>query len=127
MKTFGTFLLGLVVGCAVGGGYMYTQLQGAREKVAVAEASRDALSKHTKAQEDQLKQAVAAKSTLEAALKDTKDQLGSSKQANEQALKELPDYPDVSAMLPQTPAMTRDQRNRGGGRWRATRCNSRRA
>ena len=37
------------------------------------------------------------------------------------------DYPGVSAVLPQTPAMTCEQRDRGGGRWRATRCNSRRA
>jgi len=38
-----------------------------------------------------------------------------------------PDYPGVSAVLPQTLAMTFEQQDRGGGRWRATRCNSRRA
>ena len=38
MKTFATFLLGLVIGCAAGAGYMGIQLRSALEKVTIAEA-----------------------------------------------------------------------------------------
>ena len=91
MKTLAILLLGIVIGCVAGAGYMYTQLQGVMLKVTNADASRDALSKQMKTQEDQ---ATAAKSTLEAALKDAQDQLGqlqSSKQADQRAIKELGD------------------------------------
>jgi uncharacterized membrane protein len=91
MKRFGILLLGILVGCAAGGGYMYVLLQNALEKVTIADASREKLSETVKTQEAQLKEAQAAKSSLDTAVKETREQvrqLQLSKQEAERALKD---------------------------------------
>jgi hypothetical protein len=93
-KTIGILLLGVLIGCAAGGGYMYTVLEDARTNALSLEASRDALDKSFKEQEARLKQMSAEKSALEGTIKETKDQLGqlqSSKHSAEQALQKAKD------------------------------------
>ncbi len=93
-RILGVLLLGILIGGAAGGGYMYTLLWDARETARRAQASRDAFEKTAKEQDAQLKQVSAEKSSLEAAVKETKDQLGqaeASKQAAEQTLREARD------------------------------------
>ena len=90
-KLFGILLLGMLIGCVAGGGYVYTLLQDARENVRSVQASRDGFEKTIKEQQAQLKQAADEKLSLEGTVKETKDQLGqlqASKQAAEQALKD---------------------------------------
>ncbi len=94
VKTTGIVLLGILIGCAAGGGYMYMLLQDARENARSVQASRDAFEKTVKEQEAQLRKASVEKLSLETAVKETKDQLGqlqTSTQAAEQALKEARD------------------------------------
>jgi chromosome segregation ATPase len=76
MKFIGILVLGLLIGCGAAGAYAYTLLQDAQQKVTAAETSRDELGKTVKAQEEQLKTALAAKSSLEAELKEAKAQSG---------------------------------------------------
>ena len=90
MKFIGILVLGILIGCGAAGGYAYTLLQEAQKRLIAAETSRDAISKTVKEQEEQLKGALAARSSLEgdlraskgqlnqvqSALKETKDQLG---------------------------------------------------
>jgi len=93
-KTIATLVLGILIGCAAGGGYMYTLLQDARENARTLQASRDELDKSLKDEEARLKQVTSEKSSLERTVKETKDQLGqlqSLKQAAEQALQKARD------------------------------------
>jgi septal ring factor EnvC (AmiA/AmiB activator) len=76
MKIVGLLVLGILIGCAAAGGYGYPLLQEARQRVTAAEASRDALANTVKEQEEQLKGALAARSSLEADVKEFKSQLG---------------------------------------------------
>jgi hypothetical protein len=76
MKIIAVLVLGILIGCGAAGAYAYTLLQDAWQKVATAETSRDALGKTAKAQEEQLKGALAARSSLEADVRDSKAQLG---------------------------------------------------
>ena len=88
-KTIGVLLLGIVIGGAAGGGYMFTLLQGARENTRTLAASSDALNKSFKEQEALLKQVTSDKSTLEGTVKETEEQLRqaqTAKQSAEQAL-----------------------------------------
>ena len=90
-RIFGILLLGILIGCAAGGGYMYVLLQDAHENTRRVQESRDAIEKTAKEQDTQLKQVSAEKSSLEAAVKATKDQLAqarAAKEAAEQALAE---------------------------------------
>lgn len=100
MKFLGLLVLGILIGCAAAGGYAYPLLQAARQQVTAAEASRDALGKTVKEQEEQLKVALAARSSLEAeskaqlgqlqsALKETKDQLGQIQASLKESKEEL--------------------------------------
>jgi hypothetical protein len=73
--TTGILLLGILIGAGGLGGYIHTVLQDAREKTRNLEASRDFLDKSLKEQEARLTQLSAEKSTLEATVKETKDQL----------------------------------------------------
>jgi HAMP domain-containing protein len=94
MKLFGILVLGILIGCAAGGGYMYLLLQNAHENTRRALESRDVSEKTAKENDVQLKQLSAEKSSLEAAVKETKDRLGqieAAKQATEQSLKEARD------------------------------------
>jgi len=94
MKSFAILLLGILIGCAAGGSYMYVLLQDAHENTRKAQGSRDAFEKTATEKDAQLKQVSAEKLSLEAAVKETKDRLGqveSSKQATEQSLKEARD------------------------------------
>src|SRR5215468_5437171 len=61
-KTIATLLLGILIGCAAGGGYMYTLLQDARENARTLQASRDELAKSLKDEEARLKQVTSEKS-----------------------------------------------------------------
>jgi 2TM domain len=93
-KMFGTLLLGVLIGCAAGGGYVYVLLQDAYENIRRAHESSDAFERTVKERDVQLKQASAEKTSLEASVKTSKDQLGqveASKQATEQTLKETRD------------------------------------
>jgi septal ring factor EnvC (AmiA/AmiB activator) len=103
MKFIETLVVGILIGCAAAGGYAYPQLQEARQSVTTAEASRDALGKTVKQQEEQLKGSLAARSSLEAdvkeprgqlgqlqsALKETKDQLGQVQASLKESKEEL--------------------------------------
>jgi len=75
MKFIGLLVLGILIGCAAALGYAYPLLQEARQKITAVEASRDALGKTVKEQEERLKGALAARSSLEADVKDAKAQL----------------------------------------------------
>jgi len=93
-KTIATLLLGILIGCAAGGGYMYALLQDARENAKTLQASRDELDKSLKEADARLKQVTFEKSSLEGTVKETKDQFGqlqSSKQAAEQGLQKARD------------------------------------
>jgi hypothetical protein len=93
-KTIGILLLGIVIGCAAGGGYTFTLLQRAREDTRTLAASHDALDKSFKEQEARLKQATGEKSTLEGTVKETEEQLRqvqTGKQSAEQALQKARD------------------------------------
>ena len=70
--TIGIIVLAMMIGGAAGAGYMYVQLQGALEKVAIADAARETLSETVKTQEEQLKKAQAAKDAAEKALAEAK-------------------------------------------------------
>src|SRR5689334_13079758 len=86
MKTFLTFVVGLLIGAAAGGGYMYTQLQDAVTRIAGAEVAREAAIKVGKDLEEKVR---SVQSKGEAALKQARDQLDelrSGKQAAEDAL-----------------------------------------
>jgi 2TM domain len=90
MRTVGSLVLGIVVGCAAGGGYMYILLQDAQQKVASTEIARDQLGKTVKSQEEKIREISAEKSSVEGAVRETKAEVGqlqSAKQAAEQALK----------------------------------------
>jgi uncharacterized protein YoxC len=103
MKFIGILVLGILIGCGAAGGYAYTLLQEAQQILTAAETSRDAIGKTVKEQEEQLKGALAAKSSLEAdlraskaqlnqvqsALKETKDQLGQVQSALEESKDKL--------------------------------------
>jgi 2TM domain-containing protein len=94
MKTIGLVVLGLLIGSAAGGGYMYKQSQQVHEEARSAETSRLALDRIAKEQEAQLQQLSSEKSSLEGTIKEAKDQLGqlqAAKQATDQALKEARD------------------------------------
>jgi chromosome segregation ATPase len=69
-------VLGILIGGGAAGGYAYTLLQDAQQKVTAAEASRDELGKTIKAQEEQLKEAQAAKTSLAAEVKESRAQSG---------------------------------------------------
>jgi uncharacterized membrane protein len=89
--TIGIIVLAILIGCAAGGGYVYVQLQDALEKVTVANASREKLSETIKTQEAQLKEAQAANSSLDTAVKEAREQLRQlqvSRQDAEQTLKD---------------------------------------
>jgi len=89
--TIGIIVLAILIGCAAGGGYVYVQLQDALEKVTIANASREKLSETVKTQEAQLKEAQAAKSSLDTAVKEAREQLRQlqvSRQDAEQGLKD---------------------------------------
>ena len=88
-RIFGILLLGILIGGAAGGGYMYVLLQDAHENARRAQASRDALEKTAKEQDTQLKQVSAEKSSLEAAVKETKDQLAQAQAARDAAERAL--------------------------------------
>jgi hypothetical protein len=93
-KVIATLLLGILIGCAAGGGYMYTLLRDARDNARTLQASRDELDKSLKDEEARLKQVTSEKSSLEGTVKETKDQLGqlqSLKRAAEQALQKARD------------------------------------
>jgi len=93
-KTMVVLIVGMLIGCALGGGYMYTLLQDARENARTLQASRDGLDKLLKEQDARLKQVSAEKSSLEGTVRETRDQLGqlkSSKRAAEQSLKKVTD------------------------------------
>ena len=75
MKFIAILVLGILIGCGVAGGYAYTLLQEAQQRLTAAEASRDAVSKTVKEQEGQLKGALAARSSLETDLRASKSQL----------------------------------------------------
>ena len=62
-RIFGILLLGILIGCAAGGGYTYVLLPDARENTRRVQASRDALEKTAKEQDTQLKQMAAEKSS----------------------------------------------------------------
>jgi chromosome segregation ATPase len=103
MKFIGILVLGILIGCGAAGGYAYTLLQEAQQRLTATEASRDAISKTVREQEEQLKGALAARSSLEAdlraskaqlnqvqsALKETKDQLGQVQSALEESKDKL--------------------------------------
>jgi hypothetical protein len=55
-KTIGTLLLGTLIGGGALGGYMYMLLSDARENTRIVEASRDALDKSLKEQDELRKQ-----------------------------------------------------------------------
>ena len=74
MKFIAILVLGILIGCGVAGGYAYTLLQEAQQRLTAAETSRDAVSKAVKEQEEQLKGALAARSSLEAYLRASKAQ-----------------------------------------------------
>jgi translation initiation factor 2B subunit (eIF-2B alpha/beta/delta family) len=89
--TIGIIVLAILIGCAAGGGYVYVQLLGALEKVTIANAASEKLSETVKTQEAQLKEAQAAKSSLDTAVKEVQEQLRQlqvSRQDAEQALKD---------------------------------------
>ena len=84
-KTIGILLVGALIGCAAGGGYVFTLLQGAREITRDLAASRDALDKSFKQQEMRLKRATDDKSSLEVTVKETEEQLRQVKAAKQSA------------------------------------------
>jgi hypothetical protein len=87
--TLGILLLGIVIGSAAGGGYVFTLLQEARENTRTLAASRDALDKSFKEQQARLNQMTGEKSSLEGTVKETQEQLRqlqTAKQTSEQAL-----------------------------------------
>jgi uncharacterized membrane protein len=89
--TIGIIVLAILIGCAAGGGYVYVQLQDALGRVAISSASREKLSETVKTQEAQLNEAQAAKSSLDTAVKEAREQLRQlqvSRQDAEQALKD---------------------------------------
>ena len=89
--TIGIIVLAILIGCAAGGGYVYVLLQDALERVTIANASREKLSETVKTQDAQLKETQAAKSSLDAAVKEAREQLRQlqvSRQDAEQALKD---------------------------------------
>jgi hypothetical protein len=88
-RIFAILLLGILIGCAAGGGYTYVLLQDARESTRRVQESRDAFEKTAKEQDTQLKQASAEKSSLEAAVKETKDQLAQARAARDAAERAL--------------------------------------
>jgi hypothetical protein len=96
MKAFGVLVLGILIGCAVGGGYVYTLLQGARESARNAEASRATLDNRAKEQDAQLKQAQeqvgqlqTSRQAAELALKEARDKLAEAQSAREAAERAL--------------------------------------
>lgn len=80
MKGIGMLVLGILIGCAVGSGYVYTLLQDARKRVGNVEAARETLDTRAKEQEGQLRQ-----------VQELVGQLQTSREAAEQALKEARD------------------------------------
>jgi chromosome segregation ATPase len=96
MKFIAILVLGILIGCGVAGGYAYTLLQEAQQRLSAAETSRDAVSKTVNEREEQLKGALAARSSLEADLRASKAQLSQA----QTALKETKDQLDhVQAAL----------------------------
>jgi septal ring factor EnvC (AmiA/AmiB activator) len=103
MKFIAILVLGILIGCGVVGGYAYTPLQEAQQRLTAAETPRGAVSKTVKEQDEQLKGALAARSSLEAdlraskaqlshvqtALKETKDQLDHDQAALEESKDKL--------------------------------------
>jgi hypothetical protein len=99
MRAFGILVLGILFGCAVGGGYVYTLLQDARKSARNAEASRATLDNRAKEQEAQLKQVQeqvgqlqTSRQAVEQALKEARDKLAeaqSAREATERALAEV--------------------------------------
>jgi 2TM domain-containing protein len=88
-KIFGILLLGILIGCAAGGGYMYVLLQDARESTRKVQESRDAFETTVKQRDEQLKQVSSEKSSLEATVKETKDQLAQAQAAKDAAERAL--------------------------------------
>ena len=88
-KLFGTLLLGIVIGCIAGGGYMYASLQDAHEKTQRAQQSSEAFEKTAKEKDAQLKQLSAEKLSLEATVKETKEQLAQAQAARDAAERTL--------------------------------------
>jgi uncharacterized membrane protein len=88
-KLFGMLLLGILIGCAAGGGYMYVLLQDAHENMRKVQESRDALEKTAKEKDAQLKQVSGEKLSLEAAVKEAKDQLAQAQAARDAAERAL--------------------------------------
>jgi len=76
MKFIGILVLGILIGCGAAGGYAYSLLREAQQRITATEAERDAFSKALKEQEQQLKGAFAARSSLEADVRESKAQLG---------------------------------------------------
>ena len=96
MKAFGILVLGILVGCAVGGGYAYTLLQDARASARNAEASRETLNNRAKEHEAQLKQAQEqigqlqiSRQAAEQALREARDKLAEAQSAREAAERAL--------------------------------------